>query len=463
MGMSQAALELLVTMKDEASSGLSSLSSGLGNVGMVAGGAALAGVVAFGAALAGGVSDAQESRRLMAETEQIITNTGNAAGVSAQEVADLASSMSDAAGQSMFGDDQIQGAENVLLRFKDVNIEMDSLTQTAIDMAETLGTAPADAAKQLGLALQDPFNAANRLEKQGINLSASQQQQLKDFKAAGDAAGAQTLIMDQLATTYAGQAAAAAKAAGGMTQFKAGMGEAFETMGSRLLPVLDKFGAWLNSPEVQQAIGVFAERFARGIEVAATFVTDTLIPALTDLYNFLAPILGPIIAELGRALSEDLPRGIDRVVTAWNTMKQALSDFKTGYIDPIVRGWNAVTGAASDAYDWFVKISDSLPSIKIPSWLQGHSPPPLANWFSDIGAAAESAGGAVDAVQPTGGGALPTLPATSAAGGGGIVWTGNVIVQGSVKTEQDLIVAIRNGLNQLGARNVSIFSPNVTP
>jgi len=462
MGMSQAALELLVTMKDEASSGLSSLSSGLGNVGMVAGGAALAGVVAFGAALAGGVADAQESRRLMAETETILKNTGNAAGVTAQQVADLSSAMSDAAGKSLFGDDTIQGAENVILKFKEIKVPLQDVTQLSLDMAQALGTAPADAAKKLGLALQDPFNAVSDLQKQGVMLTDTQKAVLEQMKATGDAAGAQTVLVDALNATYGGQAEAAAKAAGGMTQFKAGLGEAFETMGSKLLPVLDKFGAWLNSPEVQQAIGVFAERFARGIEVAATFVTDTLIPALTDLYNFLAPILGPIIAELGRALSEDLPRGIDRVVTAWNTMKQALSDFKTGYIDPIVRGWEAVTSAVSTAYDWFNKISTSISSIAIPSWLQGHSPPPLANWFSDIGAAAESAGSSVDAVQPTGASTLPTLPAAGGAPAGGGV-TVNVTVMGSVKTEQDLIVAIRNGLNQIGARNVSIFSPNVTP
>lgn len=461
MGLSQAALELMVTLKDEASSGLSSLSSGLGNVGMVAGGAALAGVVAFGAALAGGVQDAQESRRLLAETETILKNTGNAAGVTAQQVVDLSSALSDAAGKSMFGDDVIQGAENVILKFKELKVPIADVTQLSLDMAQTLGTAPADAAKKLGLALQDPFNAVSDLQKQGVMLTDTQKAVLEQMKATGDAAGAQTVLMDALNATYGGQAEAAAKAAGGMTQFKAGLGEAFETMGSKLLPVLDKFGAWLNSPEVQQAIGEFAERFARGIEVAADFVVNTLIPALEDLYNFLAPILGPIIAELGRALSEDLPRGIDRVVTAWNTMKQALSDFNEGYIQPIVRGWQAVTGAVSAAYDWFNKISSSISSISIPSWLQGHSPPPLANWFSDIAGAAESAGGAVDAVQPTGG-SVPTLPAAGAAAGGGNV-TINVTVMGSVKTEQDLIVAIRNGLNQLGARNVSIFSPNVTP
>jgi hypothetical protein len=448
-------------MKDEASSGLSSLSSSLGGVGMVAGGAAVAGVVAFGAALAGGVADAQNTRALMAETETILKNTGQSATLSAQQVADYASAMSDAAGKSLFGDDQIQAAENVILKFKEIKVPIQDVTQLATDMATTLGTEPADAARKLGLALQDPFNAVSDLQKQGVMLTDTQKAVLEQFKSTGDAAGAQQVLVDALNKTYGGQAEAAAKAAGGMVQFKAGIGETFETLGSKLLPLLDKFGAWLNSPEVQAALSVFAERLGRGIEIAADFLVNTLIPALTDLYNWLAPRLGPIIAEVVRALSEDLPRGIDRVVTAWNTMKQALSDFNDNYIQPIVRGWNMVTAAVTDAYNWFNKIATSISAIQIPAWLQGHSPPPLANWFSDIASSAEQAGAVVSDVAPNAG-ALPGLPVASAAAGGQSINI-TVNVAGSVKTEQDLIVAIRNGLNQLGAQNVSIFSPNVTP
>jgi phage-related minor tail protein len=190
MALNQATLELLIQLKDQASSGLDSLGGAMGNVGMIAGGAALAGVAALGAAIVSGAQDAQASRALMAETTEIIKNTGDAAGVSAQDVADLASSLSDAAGASLFGDDQIQGAENVLLRFKDLQIDMDSLTQTAVDMAQTLGTAPADAAQKLGLALQDPFNAEAKLAKQGILLNEQQAEMLYAFKDAGDEAGA---------------------------------------------------------------------------------------------------------------------------------------------------------------------------------------------------------------------------------------------------------------------------------
>lgn len=539
---SQAVLELLIQMRDEASSGLSSLGGAMGNVGMIAGGAALAGVVALGAAIVGGTGDALEARAIFAETEQIIKNTGGAAGVTAQEVADLAASLSDAAGMSLFGDDQIQGAENVILKFKELKVPIADVTQLSLDMAQTLGSAPADAAKTLGIALQSPFDASAKLAKQGIILTESQNAALEAFKASGDAAGAQTVLMDALNATYGGQAQAAAKAAGGMVQFKAGLGEAFETIGGKLLPVLDKFGVWLNSPEVQKNIGIFADRLATGIEIAANFIVNDLVPAITDLYNWLAPILGPIIAEIARALSEDLPRGIERVTTGWANLKQGMADFKTSYIDPIVRGWEAVTGAISTAYDWFGKIGGAIGSIQIPSWLQGHSPPPLAEWIDAIGASASTAtptmqefmrrlgdGGEAARAQletltgagrlafneyvrfakesgdvgndalmdipaefrrlaemyassaigqestwgksqadwaawsaSTGGAvpdwvntALPSGVGPPGSGAGGIIV--NVTVQGNVTSERDLILAIRDGLAQLGRQNVTIF------
>lgn len=95
--------------------------------------------------------------------------------------------------------------------------------------------------------------------------------------------------------------------------------------------------------------------------------------------------------------------------------------------------------------------------------LQGHSPPPLANWFSDIAGAAESAGGAVGGVAPLGGSvpSLPTFGATGGGGGGGTIVY--VTVQGSVTTEGDLVRKIRDELTKIGRQNTSIFGSEVTP
>jgi len=459
--MNQATLELLVTLKDNASSGLGSIGGALGNVGMIAGGAALAGVAALGAAIVGGAKDALDARALYASTAQTIETMGNAAGRSADDVVALASSLSDAAGMSLFGDDQIQSAENLLLTFGEIKGEtFDLATALTVDLAQALGGEPRDQAMMLGKALNDPIHGMTALGKAGLTFTEQQKEQIKVLQESGDMAGAQAIIIAELNKQVGGQAQAAAKAAGGMVQFQASMGETCETIGAELLPILDELGAWLSSPEVQEAIKTFSTNLANGIRIAAAWLKDTLIPAVKDFWNWLGPILMPILAELGRALMEDLPRGIERVQNAWMALKQALSDFNENYIQPIVRGWNAIISAVETAYDWFVKIGNALPSIQIPAWLQGHSPPPLANWFSDIADAADLAGSTVNTVAPPGG-AVPALPAMPAGATGGI--TVNVTVQGSVTTERDLVRAIRDGLNQIGMQNTSIFSPQVTP
>jgi hypothetical protein len=87
-----------------------------------------------------GIAAAQDTAKLMAQTENIIKNTGGAAGVSAQQVADLATSLSDAAGKSLFGDDQIQQSENLLLTFGEIKgATFDTATALTVDLAAALG------------------------------------------------------------------------------------------------------------------------------------------------------------------------------------------------------------------------------------------------------------------------------------------------------------------------------------
>lgn len=518
MAVSRAALELLIQLRDEASAGLGSLGGALGTLGGIAGGVALAGVVALGAAVVGGVGDAQEARALYASTEQTIQTMGNAANRSAQQVTDLASNLSDAAGMSLFGDDQIQQSENLLLTFGNIKGEtFDLATALTTDLAQALGGAPADQAMMLGKALNDPIHGMSALGKAGLTFSEEQKAAITAMQESGDMAGAQAVIIAELNKQVGGQAQAAAQAAGGMVQFKASMGETFETIGGKLLPILDKFGAWLNSPDVKASIEFLATALADGIGAAVAWLSDVAIPALMQAWSDMEPTvmqtiafiqsdvvpvlswianvliagmilelqalawawsnillpnikiavawfqtyLLPILSTIFVALRDDLPRGIAVAVQGWEDFKTALASFKEGYIDPIVRGFNYVRDAVLEAKGVFDGFIGGITSAIIPSWLQGHSPPPLADWFSSIASSAESAGGAVGAVAPPSG-TIPALPAfaNGANASGGI--TVNIQVAGSVTTERDLILAIRDGLNAIGRQNTSIFGADVT-
>lgn len=389
---SQAVLELLVQLKDQASAGLSTIGSAMGTLGGIAGGAALAGVAALGAGIANGIGDAREAALIMAQTENVIRSTGGAAGVSAQQVADYAGSLSAAAGQSLFGDSQIQESTNLLLTFTNIkDTTLEAATAISVDMAQALGGAPKDAAIQLGKALNDPIAGVSALSRVGVSFTEQQKEQIKTLQESGDVAGAQAIILAELNKEFGGSAKAAADADGGMAKFNDSIGEAFEGVGAKLLPMLNKFADWLNSPEVQEAIAVFAEVLGNGIATAADWIANQLIPALIDMYNWLAPRLGPVLEFLIQALGTDVPNGIRVVVETWEDWKAALQGFKETYIDPIVGGFNFVVTSVRDARREFDEFMTGLARAVIPDWLQGHSPPPLADWFSFIAASADQA------------------------------------------------------------------------
>lgn len=442
-------------MKDEASAGLGSLTGALGTLGTAGLAVAAAGAAALTAAIVGGVGDAREARALYASTQQTITTMGDAAGRSADQVVALASGLSDAAGMSLFGDDQIQQSENLLLTFSNIRGEtFDLATALTVDLAQALGGAPADQAMMLGKALNDPIKGMSALGKAGLTFSEEQKAVVAAMVESGDMAGAQALIIAELNKQVGGQAAAAASAAGGMVQFKASMGETFEMIGSKLLPILDQFGAWLNSPDVKASIEALAVALADGIGVAAAWLSDVaipalmqawtdleptvmstiafiqsdvlpilkflseviiagailqlkalgyawttfLLPAITTVWSFFQANILPILQAVFVALRDDLPRGIAVAVQGWADFKAAISSFKETYLDPIARGFDLVVGAVKGAIKWISDLADTLSNISLPDWVEGHSPPPLADWLSYIASAAQDATGALSNV-----------------------------------------------------------------
>ncbi len=268
------------------------------------------------------ISSAREARQLMAQTEQVIKTTGGAAGMSAEQVADLASSLSAASGHSLFGDDQIQGAENVLLKYRELKGLVPDVTHLAVDMAQRLGTDPAAAADTLGRALQKPFEAEGKLAKQGIILTDQQQAMLETMKAAGDTAGAQKFLIDELNKTYSGSAQAAADADGGMAQFKDRLGEAGETLATALLPVLDALVGLLNDyvmPVVEElaanAVPFLTDAFARikpildvvigafGDAGGGADVLGLQVAALGEIWKGLAPVVDAVVKVIGQVVT----------------------------------------------------------------------------------------------------------------------------------------------------------------
>jgi hypothetical protein len=281
------------------------------------------------------IAAARDTQQLMASTQQTIDTMGNAAGRSAQQVADLATSLSDAAGKSLFGDDQVQQSENLLLTFGEIKgAVFDSATALSVDLAAALGGAPKDQAMMLGKALNDPIHGMTALGKAGLTFSEEQKAAIAAMQESGDMAGAQAIIIAELNKQVGGQAEAQAKAAGGMVQFKARLGEVGETLASALLPVLDSLA------------GVLLDTVAPALETAATWLSANLPAAIATASAVIDQIIAvftqagdgggqfaDVLSFLGEtwdSLSEivgDAVRLIQAtVVPAFQTIAQFLSD-----------------------------------------------------------------------------------------------------------------------------------------
>ena len=258
-------------------------------------------VKGFGAlhdAVADGINDAKQTAVLNAQTAAVLVSTGNAAGTSAQHVSDYASALSDAAGKSLFGDDQIQQSENLLLTFTNIKgASLDAATAISVDMAQALGGAPKDSAIQLGKALNDPIKGITALTRVGVTFTQEQKDQIKAMQEQGDTAGAQAVILAELNKEFGGSAEAAAKATGGWSELNGRLGEAKEALGTALLPLLSQLAGFLLA-NVMPAIEIGAEKFGK---LVAMFTTGAegggLIGGITNALFYLeqfAPVFGVV-------------------------------------------------------------------------------------------------------------------------------------------------------------------------
>lgn len=253
-------------------------------------------VSAISGQVIGFAADAFEAARgteqLMASTEQTIKTMGNAAGVSAEHVAEMAAALSDAAGKSLFGDDQIQQSTNLLLTFGEIKgATLDAATALTVDLAAALGGAPQDQAMMLGKALNDPIKGITALGKAGLTFSEEQKAAIAAMVESGDIAGAQAVIIEELNKQVGGQAQAQAEAAGGMVQFQARLGEVGETVAAALLPVLDQLASLL------------LEYVAPALETAATWLGENLPGAIATVSEWINTIIG-MFASAGDSSSE---------------------------------------------------------------------------------------------------------------------------------------------------------------
>lgn len=272
--LTAAEVAILVKAKDEASSVLkgfqktaNDVSSGvghaMGNVLKYGAIAAGAGILGAGAALVSFIGDAQETQKVLAQTDAVLASTQGAAGLTRDNVIDLADSLSRVI---PVDDEVIQSTENLLLTFTKIGKDtFPQATETALDMAQALGEDTKSAAIQLGKALQDPINGVTALRRVGVALNDQQLEEIKRLQESGDLLGAQKVILKELQTEFGGSARAAGDTfAGKMKILGTQIDNVKERIGLALLPILTRL--------VDLAINYVVPALEDGIDAVSHFI-----------------------------------------------------------------------------------------------------------------------------------------------------------------------------------------------
>ena len=223
---------------------LQGIGQGIAGFAMQMGSKALGAVTDF---VGGAIEEASSWNSVMAQTEAVIASTGGAAGLTAKEMANMAGAMSAASGQSLFSDDAILGAQNVLATFTNIKGQNFGMaTQSILDMSQALGMDLNSAAMQVGKALNDPVAGLAALSRSGVQFTADQEAMIKAMVEAGNVAGAQEIMMAELNTQFGGSAAAAVDTyAGQQVVLQEKMANIQQTLGEALMPILMQFGSFM--------------------------------------------------------------------------------------------------------------------------------------------------------------------------------------------------------------------------
>jgi tail length tape measure protein len=264
-------VEIVITGRDEASSVMSGVGAGLVSLGDIALSIAAAGFAALGAAIVGigvglkqSLDSAMESEVAIARLEGVIKATGGAAGLTSEQLQDMANQLQ---GVTRFSDETILSGASLLLTFRNIGEDtMPRTIQAMLDMAEVFGSVDASA-MQLGKALNEPDAMLGSLTRAGVTFSDAQKEMIKNFVEMGDVASAQNIILTEVENQVGGLAEAMGDTFAGKVEIlKNRFDEIKETIGNSLIPILqtlmDKFMEWM--PTIEKLGETIAEAFKTG-------------------------------------------------------------------------------------------------------------------------------------------------------------------------------------------------------
>jgi Prophage tail length tape measure protein len=313
--------------------------------------------------------DAQAS---MAQTESVIKSTGDASGMSAQQIADMAGNLSHL---TEFSDDTIQSGENMLLTFTNIGKDVfPQATKTLLDLSQAMGGDVKGSAIQLGKALNDPEKGITALTRVGVTFTEEQKKQIKVMQDAGNMAGAQKIILAELSKEFGGSAEAAGKTFGGQLIIaKQRLADVKQQIGDALMPALVGMTTWLNSAAMPVLEG-FGNWFAKsavpgiqkfGSEVGSVFnyignvFKSVGLMELRDSWKAVSEEFDYSIRHIGALVQSVLAPTLKLIKTDADPVAQVIQNLAKGGVD-------ILSGALWLVSEAFVSVDKQLRTGKGP-------------------------------------------------------------------------------------------------
>lgn len=190
-------------------------------------------VADFGKSCVQSATQAQKAFNILDNT---VRATGADAWTSIGELENASKSLSDSTNYSVT---EIQKMQSVLLGFTNITGEaFDGASEAVLDMATVMGMDLTSAVQTIGKALDDPITGLDSLRRQGFKFTDEQKAELGQLVKNGKQYEAQKIILDTLATSYGGAAAAGqdsfARQRHAVENFQ-------DTLGGKLIPVMQVF------------------------------------------------------------------------------------------------------------------------------------------------------------------------------------------------------------------------------
>jgi hypothetical protein len=233
----------------------------------------------------GGIEKVHEYHAALAQIEAGLKSTGEAAGLTAEEIDTMASKM---ANNIKYSKNEILTMQSVLLTFPSVTKETFGEASEVIgDLATRLGTDLKGAAIQVGKALQDPERGLTALRRVGVNFSDEQKDVIEKLVSTNQLAKAQGIILKELALEFGGSAKAAFNA-DPLARFNKVMGSVQKQVGEAAASILEDL-----SPALVDV--------AYGLQTAAGYVKDFVgfLRENKDIAIFVAETIGVAVTVYG--------------------------------------------------------------------------------------------------------------------------------------------------------------------